>query len=141
MDPRIIALLAVGGILLFGLGIAFVIRRLSAREFGEGQPAAHQPSTGCGGNCGCNCAPPPTQQCVGAVRCQPPHTVPVAIDGLSCDPNDPNHVYALHLQEVVNGMNQQAAERQREAAIERFHAATSSMVADDPPSIPSGSIA
>lgn len=111
------------GVAVFSL-IAFAIwtfrdvgnRRYRPRENSN----RDQPSTT---GSGCNCQRPPQDGCIAAVDCVHPMAPPIAIRGLSCNPNDPQFVHASDIQMFVDAMNQQREQDRVADSITRFRSA------------------
>lgn len=128
IDTNVLAMIAVALPVIALIVVA--LRRASNRQYmganmANTPPPAAAPAQSC--NCGgCNCAPPPSESCVPAIQCRPPAARPVAIAGLTCDPSDPNFVYAEDIQSIVDDMNERKAIQRRESA----RRAIASVVAD-----------
>lgn len=110
------ALAAILIVFVIGLVIWMLIRWASNREYLTAEPQQPSRQSGCDGNCGCNCTPPRQPDCVPAVRCSAPVSQAIALDNLTCDPNDDYHVYAPQAQNLINML----AERKREAIDDQY---------------------
>ena len=134
MDPNILGFL-IAGVVLFGFAL-FAFRDSGKRRFRDrtrvASVSAETVQTGRGCDC-LNCAPKPTDRCVAATQCAPPVSQPIVIQGLSCDPNDPQFVHAPDVQMFVDVLNAQREQERQAQSIERFRAAFARMDSDSPP--------
>ena len=112
-------------IVLFGLFAVFGLRDVGKRQFGEKTKSLTASVTPLKPACQCQTAD--VDECVPARVCRPPTAGPVAITGVSCDPNDTHLVYVGDVQEFVDASNAIRAEERKADAAVRLAAVAKSM--------------
>ncbi|MCC9603522.1 hypothetical protein LOC67_23480 [Stieleria sp. JC731] len=121
--PMIVGGIAVLLFFLVVIGVAvMIVRNAGKRRYGGRDKEPKQVTVDLPHE-GCNCNQPAQNHCIPATVCSPPVASPIALEGLSCDPNDPTHVYAGDVQEWIKAMNEQKSMTRRTESLARMREA------------------
>lgn len=115
------AFVVIGFLAVAAVGIGFLVRRMAKKQVGPGKRKSEASSS-------CNCSQSSGDECVPAIRCAPPQSHPIVIDGLFCDPHDPQFVYAGDLQHIVQKLNESKSTKREQAVLSEYTEQLASLI-------------